>query len=139
MRALAKSALVAALAAAGLSCSATMDRHALLDPGLSPVGEASALEIARRAIKRTLDEEYGPAQAASRSYMAHLAPREMVTEMFGLYALSGKATAFLGPLVLGWVTVAFDSQRAGMATIIAFLVLGGALLWPLKDPTRNAT
>ena len=33
----------------------------------------------------------GPAQSASRSLMAHLAPEEMRTEMFGLYALSGKA------------------------------------------------
>lgn len=77
----------------------------------------------------------GPAQAASRSFMAHLAPKDMVSEMFGLYALSGKATAFLGPLVLGWVTLAADSQRAGMATILVFFLIGGALLWPLKDPS----
>lgn len=77
----------------------------------------------------------GPAQAASRSFMAHLAPKDMVTEMFGLYALSGKATAFIGPLVLGWVTVAADSQRAGMATILVFFALGAVLLWPLSDPT----
>lgn len=78
----------------------------------------------------------GPAQAASRSFMAHLAPKDMATEMFGLYALSGKATAFIGPLVLGWVTLAADSQRAGMATILVFFIVGGALLWPLADPTR---
>ncbi|MBT6093699.1 MAG: MFS transporter, partial [Rhodospirillaceae bacterium] len=39
----------------------------------------------------------GPAQAASRSMMARLAPAQMRTEFFGLYALSGKATAFMGP------------------------------------------
>jgi len=70
----------------------------------------------------------GPAQAASRSMMAHLAPPETVNEMFGLYALSGKATAFLGPALLGWVTVAFDSQRAGMATVLVFLLAGLVLL-----------
>ena len=70
----------------------------------------------------------GPAQAASRSYMARLAPRGMETEMFGLYALSGKATAFLGPALLGWATLMFDSQRAGMATILAFFALGAGLL-----------
>ena len=53
---------------------------------------------------------------------------ELRTEFFGLYAFSGKATAFIGPLVLGWVTLAFDSQRAGMATIIIFLVVGVVLL-----------
>ena len=81
----------------------------------------------------------GPAQAASRSFMAHLAPPDMVTEMFGLYALSGKATAFIGPLILGWVTAAADSQRAGMATILIFFAIGAALLWPLADPSRPKT
>ncbi|MBT3237563.1 MAG: MFS transporter [Rhodospirillaceae bacterium] len=70
----------------------------------------------------------GPAQAASRSMMARMAPPDMTNEMFGLYALSGKATAFLGPALLGWVTVAADSQRAGMATVLVFLVIGLGLL-----------
>jgi UMF1 family MFS transporter len=76
----------------------------------------------------------GPAQAASRSLMARLAPAELRNELFGLYALSGKATAFIGPALVGGVTVWFDSQRAGMATIPIFFVVGAILLWPLKDP-----
>jgi UMF1 family MFS transporter len=75
----------------------------------------------------------GPAQAASRTLMAHLAPEDMRTEMFGLYALSGKATAFMGPALLAWVTVAFNSQRAGMATIIVFFVVGLVLLAGVPD------
>lgn len=74
----------------------------------------------------------GPVQAASRSMMARLSPPDLQTEYFGLYALSGKATSFLGPLVLGWATLWFDSQRAGMATIILFLLAGLALLWGLQ-------
>ena len=70
----------------------------------------------------------GPVQAASRSLMIHLAPRELITEMFGLYAFSGKATAFIGPWLLGLVTLAFNSQRIGMATVILFLIAGGILL-----------
>jgi UMF1 family MFS transporter len=81
----------------------------------------------------------GPAQAASRSMMARLAPADIRTEMFGLYALSGKATAFLGPAVLGAVTAATDSQRAGMATIVAFLAVGLAgLVFLVKEP-KHAT
>ena len=79
----------------------------------------------------------GPAQAASRSFMARLAPPHMRAEMFGLFAFSGKATAFLGPLFLAWATLAFDSQRAGMATIIVFLAVGFVLLLPLRDPGRE--
>jgi UMF1 family MFS transporter len=78
----------------------------------------------------------GPAQAASRSFMAHLAPAHMRTEMFGLYALSGKATAFIGPALVGWVTFWFDSQRAGMATILAFFLIGLLLLLKVQPPPR---
>jgi UMF1 family MFS transporter len=76
----------------------------------------------------------GPAQAASRSFMARLAPPETRVEMFGLYALSGKVTAFLGPATVGWVTAFADSQRVGMATIIVFLLAGLVVLLPVKDP-----
>lgn len=77
----------------------------------------------------------GPAQAASRSLMARLAPPDLRTEMFGLFAFSGKATAFMGPAILGVITVTMESQRAGMATIVVFLVAGLAiLLWRVREP-----
>ena len=78
----------------------------------------------------------GPTQAASRSFMTRVAPPEMRTEMFGLYALSGKITAFVGPFVLGTVTLWADSQRAGMATILVFFLVGMALLWGVREPGR---
>jgi UMF1 family MFS transporter len=76
----------------------------------------------------------GPAQAASRSLMGRIAPVEMRAEMFGLYALSGKATAFLGPFVLGTVTFWSGDQRWGMATILAFFVVGGIMLALMRHP-----
>ena len=68
------------------------------------------------------------ARRASRSLMARLAPANLRTEMFGLYAFSGKATAFAGPALVGWITVEAGSQRAGMATILIFFLLGLILL-----------
>jgi UMF1 family MFS transporter len=70
----------------------------------------------------------GPAQAASRTLMARLAPAEEVAAHFGLFALSGRVTGFLGPGVLAAVTTATGSQRAGMATVVVFLALGAAIL-----------
>ncbi|MDX1631450.1 MAG: MFS transporter, partial [Thermoanaerobaculia bacterium] len=70
----------------------------------------------------------GPAQAASRSYLSRAAPEELRTEMFGLYALSGKATAFVGPLLVGWITAWAGSQRIGMSVIVVLLLAGGLLL-----------
>ena len=78
----------------------------------------------------------GPAQAASRSLMARLAPPDQMTEMFGLFALSGKVTAFLGPAVLATVTAAFASQRAGMATVLVFISVGAAILMTVKSGSR---
>jgi UMF1 family MFS transporter len=70
----------------------------------------------------------GPNQSASRSLMARFVPERHQAEFFGFFAFSGKATSFLGPLLLGTMTQAFDSQRVGVATVIAFFVVGGILL-----------
>lgn len=70
----------------------------------------------------------GPAQAASRSFMARLAPPGGAAAYFGLLALSGRVTAFLGPAALSLVTGVTGSQRAGMGVIVVFLLTGAALL-----------
>jgi UMF1 family MFS transporter len=76
----------------------------------------------------------GPAQAASRSLMARLAPAETRNAQFGLFALSGRVTGFVGPAALGAVTAIAHSQRAGMAVIVLLLGGGGALLAGLRTP-----
>lgn len=70
----------------------------------------------------------GPAQAASRSLMAQLAPPADRAACFGLFALSGRATGFLGPLTVSAMTGAGFGLRAAMATILLFLLVGAALL-----------
>ncbi len=79
----------------------------------------------------------GPAQAASRSMMALMAPPHLTAEIFGLYALSGRITAFLGPFLVGTVTVLADSQRWGMATILVLFLAGLILLLPIKAGGRE--
>ncbi|MCO6415368.1 MFS transporter [Siccirubricoccus sp. KC 17139] len=76
----------------------------------------------------------GPAQAASRALMARLAPAGEVAAHFGLFALSGRVTGFLGPAALAAVTAATESQRAGMATVLVFLCLGAAILATVRVP-----
>ena len=72
----------------------------------------------------------GPVQAASRSYLARLAPAPLQNQLFGLFALSGKATAFLGPLCVGWVIAWTGSQRLGLSPILGFFLVGFVLmLW----------
>ena len=70
----------------------------------------------------------GPAQAASRTLMIRLAPADRVTQFFGLFALSGKVTSFMGPLLVAIVTTAFASQKAGMAVLVGFFAVGALIL-----------
>jgi MFS transporter, UMF1 family len=66
----------------------------------------------------------GPMQAASRSLLVRLSPANRVTQSFGLLALSGKMTSFVGPLLVGVVTAATSSQKSGMAVLIGFFLIG---------------
>ena len=70
----------------------------------------------------------GPNQASSRSLMARLVPRDKVNEFFGFFAFSGKATSFLGPFMLGYLTQLFGSQRYGVGVVLVFIVIGAAVL-----------
>ena len=66
----------------------------------------------------------GPVQAASRSYLARMAPVEIRNEMFGLFALSGRATSYVGPLLVGVLTGASGSSRVGLLVVPALLLMG---------------
>ena len=70
----------------------------------------------------------GPNQSSSRSLMARFIPKEKENEFFGFFAFSGKATAFIGPLLLGVITEVFESQRLGIAVVAVLLALGAILL-----------
>jgi MFS transporter, UMF1 family len=70
----------------------------------------------------------GPLQAASRTLLIHMAPKDRVAQYFGLFALTGKVTSFVGPLLIGVITAVTESQKAGMAVLVVFFVAGLALL-----------
>lgn len=70
----------------------------------------------------------GPLQSASRTVVARIVPPEQMARIFGLYMISGKATSFLGPLLYGILFSIFDTDRAGMAIAVVFLVMGYVLL-----------
>lgn len=75
------------------------------------------------------------AYANSRTMLARIAPPSKMSEFFGLYALSGTATAFMGPLLVGQVTWFFASQRAGFASILVLMVIG-LVVMAFVDETR---
>ncbi|XUM23546.1 MFS transporter [Bradyrhizobium oligotrophicum S58] len=69
-----------------------------------------------------------PLQAASRSLLIRMVPKERVAQYFGLFALTGKVTSFIGPLLIGIITAATASQKAGMAVLVLFFAVGLVLL-----------
>ncbi len=77
----------------------------------------------------------GPIQAASRSFMGRLSPPELTNQMFGLLALSGKVTSFIGPFLVGFFTLKFGSQRIGMSAILIMLLIGLVLMFTVKEET----
>lgn len=79
----------------------------------------------------------GPLQAASRSLMTRITPADKSTEMFGLYAFSGRITSFVGPWLLGLATFYSGSQRVGMATVLLFFLVGGALMILVREHESN--
>jgi UMF1 family MFS transporter len=78
-----------------------------------------------------------PVQASSRSLLARLAPPEKITQFFGLFAFSGKVTAFLAPFLVATVTAATGSQRLGMSAIALFLITGVVLMLPVRSPAQR--
>ena len=78
-----------------------------------------------------------PVQAAGRSLLARLAPPDLMTQYFGLFAFSGKATAFAAPLMIALVTTMTGSQRWGIAATALFLIGGLIFMLPVKEPRRT--
>ncbi|NED96815.1 MFS transporter [Phytoactinopolyspora alkaliphila] len=79
----------------------------------------------------------GPAQSASRTFLARIVTPEREAEAFGLYATTGRAVSFLGPLAFSGFIAIFGSQRAGMAGIVLVLLLGLLAILPVRAPEKQ--
>ncbi|WP_340148685.1 MFS transporter [uncultured Sneathiella sp.] len=110
-------------------------------PAAMPVEEgalfASPAEMVFMVFAFIMGLFFGPAQAASRTLIARMAPPEKAGEFFGLFALSGKATAFVAPLMIGIVTSATGQQRPAMIVIFILLMIGAALMSFVREPAHK--
>ena len=82
----------------------------------------------------------GPAQAASRSYLARVTPAGKESEIFGLYATTGRVVSFLSPAAFAlfiWigarVTGETNTQYWGILGIVLILAAGFAVMIPVKE------
>ena len=89
---------------------------------------ASVAERAYLVLGCLIGAAGAPLQAASRTLLIRIAPKDRIAQYFGLFALTGKVTSFVGPLLIGIITAVTASQKAGMAVLVLFFVAGLALL-----------
>ncbi len=112
----------------------TTDRNmVLLIPVVDAPGGFAPADIAFYICGCLIGAAAGPIQAASRTLMADQAEDGQMTEAFGLYALSGKATAFLAPALIAISTDVLNSQRLGIAPVIGLFLIGLFLLPYVKQ------
>jgi UMF1 family MFS transporter len=78
----------------------------------------------------------GSTQSLFRSVYAGLVPSDRASEYFGFHALAGRASAALGPLAFGVVSMATGSQRIAMASLAVFFVAGGFVLAFVRIPEQ---
>jgi UMF1 family MFS transporter len=70
----------------------------------------------------------GGTQALSRSLFSQLIPRGREAEYFSLYQATERGTSWLGTLAFGLVFQLSGSYRLAIIVLVAFFVVGGALL-----------
>lgn len=103
------------------------------------VGPESRLpDIAFYVVGVLIGATGGALQSASRTMMVRQANPDRMTEAFGLYALAGKTTSFIAPLLIGTVTYMTGSQQLGVTPLIALFLIGLLLLiWVKPDPDNS--
>lgn len=82
----------------------------------------------------------GSVQAASRAFMASLIPDGKESEMFGFYALCGKSSSVIGPLIFGSIAVATGgNMKLAVMALSPLFVVGWLLLQRVNDPKAAAS
>lgn len=80
----------------------------------------------------------GTVQAASRAFFAQYIPPGRESEYFGVYSLVGKSSAIAGPLVFGYVSSVFGSQRPAILAVSAFFLAGLVMVRFVKGGGPNS-
>ncbi len=107
--------------------------------GVTVAQGSAAPDIAFMVIGAAIGAAGGALQTASRTMLVRQANPERITEAFGLYALAGKATSFVAPILIGLATYVSGSQQIGVTPLIGLFALGLILLaWVEPDGDRAA-
>jgi UMF1 family MFS transporter len=76
--------------------------------------------------------------SSSRYFLVVLAPKERISEFFGLFALSGTITVWIGPMLMEFATRQSGDQRIGFSPVLLLLGVGLLLMLTLKPVKGEA-
>ena len=96
--------------------------------GITLAEGSSAPDIAFYIAGALIGAAGGALQASSRNMLTRQGNPDRMTEAFGLYALSGKATSFLAPALIAIASDLSGSQRIGIAPVVGLFIIGLVLL-----------
>ena len=80
----------------------------------------------------------GALQASSRNMLTRQGNPARMAEAFGLYALSGKATAFMAPFLIAVTSDITGDQRLGVSPLIVLFLIGIIMLIWVKPEGDHA-
>lgn len=79
----------------------------------------------------------GTIQASSRAFYIQFIPKGQESEYFGLYSLVGKSSAIIGPLIFGYISSTFKSQRPAVLSIAIFFLAGLYVIKKVRGGSPN--
>jgi UMF1 family MFS transporter len=79
----------------------------------------------------------GTVQAASRAFYTQFIPQGQESEYFGVYSFVGKSSAIIGPLIFGYLSSTFGSQRPAILSVVLFFLIGLAIIQTVKGGGPN--
>ena len=79
----------------------------------------------------------GGVQAVSRAYFSSIIPQDKEAQFFGFYNLVGKSAVVAGPALLAWISMIFNTPRAGILGLLVLFIPGLILLWMIPKETNS--
>ena len=79
----------------------------------------------------------GGVQAVSRAYFSSIIPENKEAQFFGFYNLVGKSAVVAGPALVAWVSVIFNTPRAGILSLLILFIPGLFLLWMVPNHQKS--
>ena len=79
----------------------------------------------------------GTVQAAARAFFAQFIPPECESAYFGVYSMVGKTSAIFGPLLFGYISSTFGSQRPAILSVASFFLIGLVIIQFVRGGRPN--